>query len=274
MCERRKLMFDGNTTIIKFSTQKSFVDINASSFAFRDDSGSLHSKVQFQFRQYNSAQQSGNKISNAIDIYMSIDEFAYLCKTLQNGTITRKYEEFKKKTCRMLKAQLQQNGITPNDYNYVEELKRLWNGYCSERDNSVELYRKQGGNASGTISRTFTIKTGSNPDKYPIILCANQCPGERQGTGIIVPRPKKGQNLFINIPISLEDLERLGVTGMRAVNYYDNWRMNGVLDRKIERLRNAYKETAARQGGGQQERQSSYNNRPNAGWDDYRVAYN
>ena len=73
-------MLKENSQIIKIDAKNVFLDVRE---AFVID------RVVLQFRRYDQSLSKGNKITQSIDYYLSLEDFAYLCYVFYSGGINK-----------------------------------------------------------------------------------------------------------------------------------------------------------------------------------------
>ena len=220
-------MFKDNLTIHRIDSRSGFVDINASAFTLGEG------KVVFKFRQYNKNAQAGNKITAQTDIYMDIDEFDYFCSLMISKEILVPINNAKKKAYNEAKAICGPD--CPKDQ-IIEVAKQNFAKVYPQG------YSALSGSAAKGISRCLSIEKNAM-SKYAATLRGMQGKGEVNETGLIVPKYKFNEaEALINIPITEEDVVKIGLDGKRAIRYFDMWSAMGVLEQNVNRLQNKWKE--------------------------------
>ena len=165
-------------------------------------------KVVIQFRKYNIAKAHGERCYDPIDIYMDMEEFDFLMHLLAGGG-------------------MQQRAMQRASAKEKKPLFELMGG-CGEKDAE--------GNFTGkTLSRILIID--GNEEK--IFLKAFQGPGQKDAaTGKIMPQFKLSDKDITSylIPIDPDEQRKIGFAGMRAVSYFDQWSIQGVLEERVQRM--------------------------------------
>lgn len=208
-------------TIIKFDGRDRFVEV-AQAFAL--------GKIKFSFRQYDDSKPSGNKITNQIDCYISVEEAAFLGKNCSSGRLFTAAQRNEK-----LRAKSNYPNAKP----------------CYENFSGTEKNGK-------VISRHLQIqqkaRTDKNFQKIPFSLMAQECDGFRTSTGAITPA-KNGNSKpsYIVLGLTADQIVKLGIALERAVSIYDQWIALGVLNKRTQALR---------VGGSANQQQNSNQNAP------------
>ena len=133
-----------------------------------------HGQIHFGFYTYNKKQPKGKRITNQVQIYISAGEFLDLARKLESGELV---------AC----IHRRQAG----DQSPIEE----WIGGTSAEK------LKAAGNARPdgmSLSRIAKLIPGNNGG---LLFIADSGPGEKSGTGIIIPR--YGKNPENHVPVSL-----------------------------------------------------------------------
>lgn len=163
-------------------------------------------KVQLKFVTYDSTKQSGNKITNEVDIYMDFAVFNRIAYDILDS----------KNLVKQLFA----------DKAYAEQEtartgQKVWTKQTTiyQGGSSVASLAKQGKQrADGkAVARILKIFAG---DKLPIMFRAESGPGESDAKGLIVPRYGTKPEQYVQIGMSTEDVKEFFTEIRNAVSAY------------------------------------------------------
>ncbi len=140
--------------IIRKDARNCFVESLNDAFEF--------GKVHLGFATYDMKLPAGQRQTNSVHIYITIDEFLELCRKLASGEMRHMLAQMKKS----------------------EEKAPLYK--CLGGTSSEKLQRIGRARSDGkSLSRTAELHCGKNAD---FLFVANSGPGETNKTGLIVPR--------------------------------------------------------------------------------------
>lgn len=183
-------------TIIKVDGKDRFLDITQA-FGL--------GKINMQFRTYDNNRASGDKITTAIDMYVNIEEFAYISYILKTSEI---YELIKKREIEKERKAL----------NYPNPAYELFGGTVKN---------------GNVISRHLTITKG---EKKPVIVKVEERLGKKSHNGTIIPDFNDKNPKIIILGLTLKQCTTIGLAGERAISIYDRWVADDVLDQKLDLL--------------------------------------
>lgn len=157
-------------------------------------------KILFQFRSYDMTKPQGQRCFDPVDFYLSLEDMDYLSRMMINGGLERIALENAKKS------------------SYPEP-----------------AFKRLGGTKAG-ISRQFIIDGPKEGGK--LFIKVFQGKGKTDGTGKIIPAYKFNDPDVIKyiIPLKTEDVKILGLAIQRAINFYDQANILGILDERLKDL--------------------------------------
>lgn len=151
-------------------------------------------KIHLNFATYDLKKQKGERQTNNVSIYISVDEFLELCRKLECGEL--KFIMQNKKKSGDNTAIYQSLGGTS-----AEKLKAYGNARADGK----------------SLSRTMQLTCGSKSD---FLLIADSGPGETNDKGLIVP--KFGSNPENHVVISMT-FETLSELMLLTKAHYKSW---------------------------------------------------
>lgn len=162
------------TQIVRKDARNCFVESLNDSFGI--------GKVHFNFATYDLNKPKGQRQTNNIGIYISVDEFLELCRKLECGEL-KFIASNKKKT----------GDSTP--------IYQSLGGTSAERLKAMGRARKDG----KSLSRTMQLTCGHNG----FLLIADSGPGETDSRGLIVPKFGNKPENHVVISMTFEVLSEL-----------------------------------------------------------------
>ena len=223
-------MFGENLQIMKVHGGKAFLDVRA---AFTLGEG----KVAFKFNRLD----QNNKVSQKVDCYLDMDEFVFLTKMITSGKI---YDYLKKRR------------------QYIVYGGKAENGAAISRQFKVNLEIKM---EKAKILNARGEEVETEVANHYLYFKGLQGPGVRKPNGAISPNYSES-SAAINIAIRMDEptVKAMGYAFERAIKYYDEWNIAGVLKERCNALHDneiaAANKTAAPQNYNQQSyNQQSYN---------------
>ena len=204
-------MFRDNTQILKIDGKDQLVDIRAA-FNMKYQKGGKEvtaDKICFQFRKYDKSKAKGDRITQSIDAFMDIDEFAYFCHIMQDYRIDK-----------MLKLEAQKNEA----FKASGAIDKY--GNPQKAPSSYEIFG--GSTVNGEcFSKRIKLEKG---DTYPVILKGIISPGKKMSNGAIQPDYSRAKETrYISIGLTAKQCMILGLAGERAISIYDKWTYEGTI---------------------------------------------
>lgn len=188
--------------IIRKDGSNCFVEVLNSSFEIN--------RVLFRFINYDKAREAGNKITASIDIYLTFEQFFRIAyDILDSRTLINALANDKKKAAE-------------------EEARTGSKVYMKPRvlhmgGTSADSLRMKGKSRSDNmgISRVLKIMAGN---KLPIMLIAEQGPGQADTKGLIVPRYGNKPEQKVVMPLSADDAKELFLITREVIRSYLNYK--------------------------------------------------
>ena len=191
------MLTDTNGTIIKIDSSKSFLDIREA-FCFGDD---VVGKILFQFRSYDKSKPKGQKITQKIDFYMTIEDASYFAEILKTGRIRELCVRANEKALNESKSASYSFG-----------------------------YQKFGGTAIKKISRQLKIQVS---DDGRLWIKALEGPGIVEDKGQIKPAYKDSEaSNKVAMVLDEEQTKKIGLSIERAIRYFDIWSATDTVKEK------------------------------------------
>lgn len=160
-------------------------------------------KIHLTFASYDTSRPAGQRQTNNVHIYISVDEFLELCRKLSCGEL--RY---------MMKNRKESKDSTP--------LFQHLGGTCAEKLKKLGRGRKDG----KSLSRTMQLLCGSRSD---FLLVADSGPGETNATGLIVPKFGKKPENHVAVSLSFDALsELLLLTQTHYTAWLSAWYAQGL----------------------------------------------
>lgn len=142
-----------------------------------------YGKVHFNFATYDLSKPKGQRQTNSIAIYISVDEFLELCRKLECGEL--KFIMQKKK---------KESDSTP--------IYQSLGGTSAERLKELKRSRSDG----KSLSRTMQLTCGNKSD---FLLVADSGPGVTDAKGLIVPKFGNKPENHVVVSMTAETLSEL-----------------------------------------------------------------
>ena len=195
------MLTDTNGTIIKIDSAKSFLDIREA-FCFGED---IVGKILFQFRSYDKSKPKGQKITQKVDFYLTLEDASYFAEMLKTGRIYS--------LCRAARDKANTDG----------------------KSTSFSFgYQKFGGTASKKISKQLKIQQS---DDGRLWIKALEGPGIVENKGQIKPAYKDNEaSQKIAMTLDEEQAVKIGLSIERAIRYFDIWNASGTLKENIKAI--------------------------------------
>ena len=230
-------VFNENLQIMKVHGGRAFLDVRA---AFTLGEG----KVAFKFNRLD----QNNKVSQKVDCYLDMDEFVYLTRMITSGEI----------------------------YTYLQK-HRQYTVYGGKAENGAAISRQFKINLEIKMEKARVLNAKGEEVETEIAnhylyFKGLQGPGVKKLNGAITPNySESSAQVNIAIRMDVATVKTMGYAFERAIKYYDEWNIAGVLKERCDALHNnelaAANKTAAPQNYSQQNyNQPAYNqqsyNRP------------
>lgn len=164
-----------STQIVRKDARNCFVESLNDSFGI--------GKVHFNFATYDLTKPKGQRQTNNISIYVSVDEFLELCRKLECGEL-----KF------ILQSKKKNNDSAP--------IYQSLGGTSAEKLKAMGRAREDG----KSLSRTLQLSAGSKSD---LLLIADSGPGETNDKGLIVPKFGNKPENHVVISMTFETLSEL-----------------------------------------------------------------
>ncbi len=188
--------------IIRKDGNNCFVEVLNSSFEI--------DRVLFRFINYDKTRESGSKITASIDIYLTFEQFFRIAyDILDSRTLINALANDKKKAA-------EEEARTGNR---VYTKPRILHMGGTSADSLKMKGKSRPDNMS--ISRVLKIMAGN---KLPIMLMAEQGPGQTDSKGLIVPRYGNKPEQKVIIPLSADDTKELLLMTREVIRSYLNYR--------------------------------------------------
>ena len=159
-------------------------------------------KIHLTFASYDTSRPAGQRQTNNVHIYISVDEFLELCRKLSCGEL--RY---------MMKSRKENKDSTP--------LFQHLGGTCADKLKKLGRERKDG----KSLSRTMQLLCGSRSD---FLLVADSGPGETNATSLIVPKFGKNPENHVAVSLSFDALsELLLITQVHYSAWLSAWYARG-----------------------------------------------
>lgn len=196
------MLTNTNGTIIKIDSSKSFLDIREA-FCFNKN---VVGKILFQFRSYDKSRPKGQKITQKVDFYMTLEDASYFAELMKTGRI------------RELCIRANEKALSEN--------KGI--SYCFG-------YQKFGGTAAKRISRQLKIQVS---DDGRLWIKALEGPGIVETIGQIKPAYKDSDATSkISMTLDEEQTKKIGLSIERAIRYFDIWNADDMVYEKVKEFR-------------------------------------
>ena len=162
-------------------------------------------KVCLQMCTYNKNAAAGQKITSSIRTFLGMEDLAYFAHVLEDEETLYK---------RMVSAARKNPG--------AKEI--VVASFFSGSTREGQVY-----------SRQLTIEKGTS---QPVIIRSRECPGVKTSTGAVVPdKTRRNETVQIIIGLSMEMCYKLASSLKRAINIYDRWTADRVLEERLESIR-------------------------------------
>lgn len=201
------MLTNTNGTIIKLDSSKSFLDIREA-FCFGEE---IVGKILFQFRSYDKSRPKGQKITQKVDFYMTLEDASFFAEIMKTGRI------------RELCVRANEKALAENK----------GTSYCFG-------YQKFGGTASKKISRQLKLQVS---DDGRLWIKALEGPGIVESKGQIKPAYKDNDaDSKIAMTLDEEQTKKIGLSIERSIRYFDIWNAQGIVAQKTSAFHNNIKQ--------------------------------
>lgn len=202
------MLTNTNGTIIKIDSAKSFLDIREA-FIF---SGEVVEKILFQFRSYDKNKPKGQKITQQVDFYMTLEDASYFADIMKTGKI--------RDLCNAVNVKAAASG---KGVSYAFG------------------YQKFGGTASKKISKQLKVQVSEDGRLW---IKALEGPGIVEDKGQIKPAYKDNEATNkVAMILDNEQMAKIGLAIERAIRIFDTWSAMGIVKENVAKFHKAKQES-------------------------------
>lgn len=194
--------------IIKFNSNDSIFEVVADTFNI--------GKVHIHMHKYDESKSAGQKVTQAVDVFVSIDEALVLCQDILTGNIPIRVKALKDKGEKYASAWQHLGGISATKLKEKQE-------YALKAGRKLEdLKPNQKSRPDGkSLSRVFKIVPSSR-DSYAFTFQAESGAGEEDSKGLIVPKYGTKPENRVFMPVTPEQAKAFALKLNVCIQAYYN----------------------------------------------------